>query len=286
MAKLPQLDADRAVGASGTLDLEPLLALPAAAGAQSGAGAEPADSRGGDEADGKREQRPEEPEADGDADMGSDPDSKASKPRSSAGGRENGRSSGRGRGSGGRRGRGRRGKPAASADEQPATSSQPADDSAAGGAASDALDPGEVRSDGTQGRDAGKGVQAADGAIVIREGGTEDVEMAEADGPTETGSRRAARPPPIAISGANGPLPAARPQPIDSVTGVLKGEHRCAPSTCISGSSSPPLWHSQQHPPVPNHRRRDTMTVCCHVYLAHALSRYVHVQMHGGKTAI
>jgi len=216
VAKLPQLEADGAVAASGTLDAAAPLALPApdGAGPQAVADAEP-NSRGIDGDDGKAaEQRPDS-EADGDMDMGSDPDSKASKPLSSAGGRENGRS--RARGGGGRRGgRGRRAvKSTASADEQPATSSQPAD--------SDAPDPGEVRSDAAGSRGDGQAAEAADGDIVMAEGATEDGDLAAADGSAGPGRRRVAPLPPVAVLSAKGPMPAARPQPIDSVTGVLKG---------------------------------------------------------------
>ena len=220
VSKLPQLEAGGAVAASGTLDEAAPLALPAPSGTgpRSGADAEP-NTRGVDDEDGKApaEQAPDS-EVDGDMDMGSDPDSKASKPLSSAGGRVNGRS--RGRGGGGRRGgRGRRAaKPAASADEQPGTSSQPADSGAAAGL--DAPDPGEVRSDAARSRGAG---EAADGDVVMAEGASEDGDIAAADGAAGLSRRRLALPPPAAVSAARGSMPAARPQPIDSVTGVLKG---------------------------------------------------------------
>jgi len=217
VAKLLQLDADGAVAASGTLEAAAPLALPApnGAGPQAVADAEP-DSRGVDDEDRKApEQRPDS-EADGDMDMGSDPDSKSSKPLSSGRGRENGRS--RGRSGGGRRGgRGRRAaKPGASADEQPATSSQPAD--------SDAPDPGEVRSDAAGSRGDGQSAEAADGDIVMAEGATADGDLAAADGPAGVSRKRIA--PPATVSSAKGPMPAARPQRIDTVTGVLKGVQR------------------------------------------------------------
>ena len=220
VSKLPQLEAGGAVAASGTLDEAAPLALPAPSGTgpRSGADAEP-NTRGVDDEDGKApaEQAPDS-EVDGDMDMGSDPDSKASKPLSSAGGRVNGRS--RGRGGGGRRG----GRAGGRQNPPPARTSSPAPPASLRTPVPprDWTRRTREKSGATprEGRGAG---EAADGDVVMAEGASEDGDIAAADGAAGLSRRRLALPPPAAVSAARGSMPAARPQPIDSVTGVLKG---------------------------------------------------------------